>query len=123
MTALLLDQGLAYSAAQLLRAKGLDALHVADLALGESLDEVIIERARALGRTICTLDADFHALMALSGAAKPSVLLIRVQGLKAAAAADLISNVCKQAASSIERGALITVTQQGMRVRRLPLHP
>ena len=61
--------------------------------------------------------------MALGGAAKPSVLLIRVQGLKAVAAADLITKVCEQAASSIESGALITVTQQGMRVRRLPLHP
>ena len=78
MTALLLDQGLPYTAAKLLRDRGIDAIHVGDLGMAEAADRLILEQARLLNRAVCTLDADFHALMALGGHATPSVIFIRI---------------------------------------------
>jgi len=39
-----------------------------------------VQHARREGQTIITLDADFHALLALSNAASPSVVRIRLRG-------------------------------------------
>ena len=121
MTSLLLDQGLPHSAAALLRERGFDALHVADLSLGEAPDHVILAKAQELGRIVCTLDSDFHALMALSGARKPSVILIRIQGLKAPQIVDLLARIIGVAEALIVGGALVTATPSGLRVRKLPL--
>ena len=117
MTALLLDQGLPYSAADLLRKRGIDAIHVADLGMGEAADVDILKRARSLGRVVCTLDSDFHALMALADAVKPSVIFIRMQLLKGQAMADLLSRVVSRAGPDLDQGVLISVSQAGLRMR------
>ncbi len=69
---LLLDQGLPRSAAALLRATGIDTVHTGEIDLATADDEAIIQVARQHERVIITLDADFHALLALSRADKPS---------------------------------------------------
>lgn len=121
MIRLLLDQGVPYSAAGFLSASGMDAIHVADLRLGEAPDAQILERALTLQRDICTLDGDFHALMALSGAARPSVIFVCTQGLKGRAMADLSHGVCVETQAAIEAGALVTVAAGRVRVRHLPV--
>jgi predicted nuclease of predicted toxin-antitoxin system len=68
-----------------------------------------------------TLDADFHALLALSGAQFPSVIRIRIEGLKAGALAILLSQVLVEWGNSLELGAVVTVNKERMRMRRLPL--
>ena len=121
MTAVLLDQGLPFSAARLLAERGIDAIHVAELGMGESSDEAILATARTMGRVVCTLDSDFHALMALSGAAFPSVILIRMQHLKGPAMATLLLKILTRPNLDFASGALVTVTDSGLRVRRLPV--
>ena len=69
MTRLLLDQGLPRSAVGRLRDMGWDLLHVADIGMSRALDSEILEFARLEKRVCVTLDADFHALLAVSGAA------------------------------------------------------
>ena len=83
MIRLLLDEGLPRSAATLLSENGLDAVHVGELGMAGAADEAILEYARTSGSVIVTLDADFHSLLALSGASEPSVIRLRVQRLKA----------------------------------------
>jgi predicted nuclease of predicted toxin-antitoxin system len=77
---LLLDQGLPRSAAPLLCQAGIDTVHVGDLGLSTADDAVILQSGRENGRAVVTLDADFHTLLALSGAATPSVIRIRIEG-------------------------------------------
>jgi predicted nuclease of predicted toxin-antitoxin system len=65
---LLLDQGLPRSAATLLRGAGHEAIHVGELGMSAATDESILAHARKEEFAIVTLDADFHALLALTGA-------------------------------------------------------
>lgn len=117
----LLDQGLPRSTATLLRARGIDALHVAEIGLSAAADAVILEQGRTDERTIVTLDADFHLLLALSHAASPSVIRLRLEGLRAEALAALLESVMAQCADDLEAGAAVTVQPKRLRVRRLPL--
>jgi predicted nuclease of predicted toxin-antitoxin system len=120
---LLLDQGLPRSTARLLREKGIDAVHVSEIDYSTSEDAVILERGREEDRTVVTLDADFHALLALSGATSPSVIRIRIEGLKGETAANLIRTVLMQCEEDLKQGAVVTVEPGRIRIRRLPLTP
>ena len=121
MSSLLLDQGVPHSAAKLLCALGIDAIHVADLGLCAASDSVILRHAQELGRVVCTLDSDFHALMALCGAAQPSVILIRAQQMRGPAATALIKQILERTQAALDQGALATASIDNIRVRRLPV--
>ncbi len=116
-----LDQGLPRTAAALLRAAGFDAVHTAEWDLATAEDAVILESARAEARTVITLDADFHALMARSGASSPSVIRVRREGLRADAMASLIQSVVTHCSDDLAAGALVSVESDRVRVRRLPI--
>lgn len=118
---LLLDQGTPRSSADILRGAGFDAVHTGEIGFSESEDSEIIRRASLDGRIIVTLDADFHALLALSQAAEPSVIRIRIEGLRAAEISELLTRVLNQCADDLNAGCMITVTPLQIRVRRLPV--
>jgi predicted nuclease of predicted toxin-antitoxin system len=73
MIKMLLDQGLPRTAASLLRERGWDVQHVSERGMSRAEDSAIIALARLEQRMVVTLDADFHALLAVSGATGPSV--------------------------------------------------
>lgn len=118
---LLLDQGLPRSAAAILRSAGWDAVHTAEIGLAAAEDAGILERARSEGRVVVSLDADFHALLAIAGAAQPSAIRVRIEGLKARELVELLEAVIRQHGEDLERGALMTIQEYRVRVRRLPL--
>ncbi len=118
---LLLDQGLPRTAALELCRLGIEAEHVGDIGLVEAEDRTILARARERGEIVVTLDADFHAELALSGTVGPSVIRIRIEGLKAQELASLLVKVLDQSADDLKSGAMVTVTESGIRVRHLPL--
>ena len=122
---LLLDQGLPRTAAQRLRDAAFDAIHTGECGLSTATDSSILEYARKHGRVIVTLDSDFHMLLALSDAAEPSVIRIRIEGLRAVAASDLIRTVVNRCQNDLDIGAVVSVTEKQIRVRRLPIgtHP
>ena len=68
---LLLDQGLPRTTVRFLREYGISAQHAGNIGLSEASDRTILERAYQSGQVVVTLDADFHAQLALSGAAAP----------------------------------------------------
>ncbi len=65
---LLLDQGTPRSAASILRDAGFDAIHTGEIGLAEAEDAEIIHKATLEDSVVVTLDADFHALLAVSQA-------------------------------------------------------
>jgi len=120
---LLLDQGLPRSTVERLRSLGIEAAHVGALDLARARDPEIVEYAREHGGVVVTLDADFHAIMALSRAKAPSVIRIRIEGLKAEPLAALLATVIANCGEELERGALVSVTPGRVAVRKLPLEP
>jgi predicted nuclease of predicted toxin-antitoxin system len=118
---LLLDQGLPRSAAALLRESGIDAVHVGEIGYSSVDDAVILQKGRDENRTVVTLDADFHTLLALEGAVSPSVIRIRMEGLTGKGAADLMQAVLFHCGEDLERGAMVTVQRGRIRVRWLPI--
>jgi predicted nuclease of predicted toxin-antitoxin system len=118
---ILLDQGLSRSAADYLRKIGWDVIHTAEANLSRSTDTEILEHARQSNRILVTLDADFHALLAVSNADSPSVIRIRQEGLRGPELADLLEQVMEKVNPQLQDGALVTVTRTTIRIHRLPV--
>lgn len=92
MKRLLLDQGVPRSAASILNAEGWDVVHAGDIGMSKSRDRAILEFAERERRVCVTLDADFHAILAVVNAQKPSVIRIRREGLDGRKIADLLDD-------------------------------
>jgi predicted nuclease of predicted toxin-antitoxin system len=118
---LLLDQGLPRSTAEILRTAGRDVVHTGEIGMATAEDQAIIDRAATEGRVVVTLDSDFHTLLALAGASTPSVVRIRIDGLKAQSYVDLIERVVEACADELATGAAVSVTQHKVRIHMLPL--
>jgi predicted nuclease of predicted toxin-antitoxin system len=78
---LLLDQGVPRDAALIRRSLGWDVIDVGEIGLAAAADSQIIARAGEEGRVCVTLDSDFHALLAPSGAECPSVIRVRMESV------------------------------------------
>jgi len=118
---LLLDQGLPRSAAPMLSQRGVDTIHVGEIGMAAATDAEILVRGRVEQRIVVTLDADFHVLLALSAATSPSVIRIRLEGLKADGLVAVLERVLKAWGEELELGAVVTVDHRRSRMRRLPL--
>jgi predicted nuclease of predicted toxin-antitoxin system len=118
---LLLDQGTPRSTAELLRNAGHDAAHTSEIGLATAEDPAIIATALQQDRIVITLDSDFHAHLALSQALGPSVIRIRIEGLKARELFELIQRVLSQCQQDLKIGALISVQENRLRIRHLPI--
>lgn len=121
MKRLLLDQGLPRSTSTLLVQAGWDVTHVSDIGMSRADDIDILQRARAEQRVCVTLDADFHAILATSGEPGPSVIRVRKERLDASALAALLQAVWPGIDEALTAGAMVTVTDRAIRVRRLPI--
>lgn len=121
MTRLLLDQGIPRSAAERLRLLGWDTIHVGECGLASALDQQILDAACREQRHIITLDADFHSLLALSGATSPSVLRLRIEGMNACDVVDLMQRLWPRIQHSMCTGAMVTVTSTSCRIKQLPV--
>jgi predicted nuclease of predicted toxin-antitoxin system len=121
MIRFLLDQGTPRSAASLLRGLGWEAVHVSEIGLSRATDLQILDVARAESRVCVTLDADFHALLVAHSANSPSVVRIRIEGLRAPQMAAVIQKVVAQTGRDLENGAAVSVTKKSIRIRKLPL--
>jgi predicted nuclease of predicted toxin-antitoxin system len=119
---LLIDQNIARRVAQLLRAAGHDAVHVADRGRSAAEDPEILELARGEGRILVSEDTDFGALLAELGADAPSFVLIRgAEPLTPDQQAALLIANLPTVAEALEAGAIVVFARRRVRVRPLPI--
>jgi predicted nuclease of predicted toxin-antitoxin system len=118
---LILDQGVPHDAAAVLRSLGHDCTHVGEIGMSKASDQEILTLSAERSAVVVTLDADFHAILAVSGAQGPSVIRLRLQGLGAAKVAEVVRKVVASFADELESGALITVKALKTTCHRLPI--
>jgi predicted nuclease of predicted toxin-antitoxin system len=118
---LVLDQGVPRDAATLLRDLGYDSTHVGEIGMGKAADAEILAWSLEKNATIVTLDADFHTILAVSGASGPSVIRLRVQGLGAPEVVELVQKVLAAFEPDLNRGSLVTVKAHKVTCHRLPI--
>ena len=118
---LLLDQGVPRDAAGRLRDLGYDCIHVGEVGMSAANDEEILGFALAQDAAIVTLDADFHAILAVSGAVGPSVIRIRIQGLRASEIAECVHFVSSRFEDELKSGSMVTVKSRKTTCHRLPI--
>jgi predicted nuclease of predicted toxin-antitoxin system len=118
---LLLDMNLSPSWVSFLNAAGFQASHWSSVGAVNAPDAELMGWARTHGFVVFTNDLDFSALLAMTREVGPSVLQLRVQDLLPEGAGNLVLQVLREHADLLDRGAVVTVTSNGSRVRALPL--
>lgn len=118
---LLLDENIAPRVADLLREREIDARHVSDYDLLGHADDLVMAAAIREDRVLVTADTDFGAILALTGAPRPSVLLLRGPGHSAEVRARQIADAVGSANDPLSLGALVVVEGARLRLRTLPI--
>lgn len=118
----LIDQNRSPRLAALLRAGGHDAVHTLELGLERAEDDALLKLAAEQQRAVVTGDTDFGALLALLRIRSPSVILFRSRRTpQASDQAQLILDHLDDLADDLDAGAVVVITDDRIRVRRLPL--
>lgn len=89
--------------------------------MASAKDKDILDYAIQHDHIIVTLDVDFHTLLARRQSRVPTVIRIRIEGLKGKPLSELLKQVIDRAGDEIESGSALSVTEKGIRVRNLPL--
>lgn len=118
---LVLDQGVPRDAAGRLRDLGYDCVNAGEVGMSTAADEEILSFALRRNGVVVTLDADFHAILAVSGAVGRSVIRVRSQGLRATEIAEYTHFVSVHFEGELTAGSLVTVKARKTTCRRLPI--
>jgi len=118
----LADMGLAQSTVTWLRGQGHDAVHLREQGLQRLDDASIIAKARCEERVILTHDLDFGRIVALSQDRSPSVITFRLDDMRPFRVNHYLAEVVVRLRADLERGALVSVNERGIRVRPLPVN-
>ncbi len=99
-----------------LRTAGVDVLRVSECMDARSSDSDIVRAAVLLSH-----DQDFSAMLAMGGAAKPSLINLRTSSVDPDFLSQCILRALAGAVLELQAGAIVTVHEGGARVRRLPI--
>ncbi len=118
----LVDQNRSPALAERLRDAGHDAVHTMELGLERAEDDELLLLAREEQRVVISGDTDFGALLALTNATSPSVILFRSRHRRSADdQATLLLAHLDDVEGDLIAGAVVVITDDRIRVRRLPL--
>jgi predicted nuclease of predicted toxin-antitoxin system len=113
--------GLARRTVSFLRSQGHDAIHLRDEGLQRLEDADIVEKARSERRVILTHDLDFGRIVALSGENIPTVVTFRLTDMRPDHVNLFLADVLDRFSEQLAAGALISVNEDRIRVRLLPV--
>ena len=118
---LLADLNVAPRTVEFLRSIGHEVLRVDALLPATASDAEIVDVALESERTILTQDLDFSALVALSGRSRPSVISLRLSSSRVERVNERLREVLPAIAPELESGAIVSVEDDGVRMRSLPI--
>ena len=119
---LLIDNALSPQISIQMSRLGHDCVHVRDRGMQAADDAEVFSVAESEQRVLVSADTDFGALLALRQKAKPSFILFRrTIGLAPENLGRLLHATCLELSEDLERGCIVTITDDRMRVRPLPI--
>jgi len=113
--------GIAQSTGRYLTSRGHDVVHLSEQGLERLPDDRVVAKAKDEERIIVTHDLDFGRIVALSGRSVPSIVTLRLADMTPKHVNSALEIVLRDAILSLERGALVTITDSGIRIRELPI--
>lgn len=117
----LADMGISPRVVDELRRQGYDAVHLAEQGLARLADGEILQKAREESRILLTHDLGFGELLAASGGNLPSVIIFRLKDMRAPNVSRHLFSVIHQQSEALNTGAVLSVTEQKVRTRLLPI--
>lgn len=84
-------------------------------------DELVLQKAKNENRIILTFDLDFAALIAVSNASAPSVIILRLKNQTPDNQINKINHVLAKAPASLLKGAIVSVDETSFRIKHLPV--
>jgi len=117
----LVDMGISMKTVSWLRDAGHDVVHLLEQELQRLPDSEILEKARQEGRVVLTMDLDFGYLLAVSGWVLPSVVIFRLSDERPERIVARLKAVLPEFSDVLVRGAVLSVEDETIRVRRLPI--
>ena len=117
----LANMGISPRTVEQLRAWGHDAVHLYELGLERATDDEIIALARDQGRMVLTVDLDFAALLARSGANEPTVIIFRVEHATPAKLNRLLASLLNTFTEDDLANSIVVVREGQVRIRPLPV--
>jgi len=117
----LADMGISPRVVDALRDRRHEAVHLQEQGLGKMSDGDILDKARAEGRVVLTHDLDFGELLAASGGVLPSVIIFRLNDMRAENVKLHLFGILREQSEMLEKGVICSVSERKVRIRALPL--
>ncbi|MEI7577261.1 MAG: DUF5615 family PIN-like protein [Armatimonadota bacterium] len=118
---LLLDQGISVNSMPEFVALGYEVKHANSLGEGAIPDEVILANAIETNAIVVTSDSDFHAMLAHESLATPSVIRIRIEGLRPPDVAAYVHQGVRAAQIRGLESFAMSIAKDRIAMRALPL--
>lgn len=117
----LLNENIPPSLVAHLLSAGYESVHSYECGLSEKSDEEVILFALSRGYIIVTHDLDYGRMISLSGKAKPLVITFRQNTISPLIISESLLMALPQISEVLENGALVSIDEQLVRFRLLPL--
>jgi predicted nuclease of predicted toxin-antitoxin system len=104
-------------------AREMESVHWSDVGDPKALDPEIMTFAKENGFVVFTHDLDFGSILAVTHARGPSVIQARVEDPVPATIGEAVVEAIAENEAHLERGALLTLDPDKLRVRILPIIP
>ena len=117
----LADMGISPRTVLWLRFQGHEAIRLNEERLERLPDSAVMAKAISEGRILLTMDLGFGALLAMSQEQFPSIILFRLSNETSENVNERLAVVLELFQEDLESGAIISVNDETIRMRRLPL--
>ena len=104
-----------------LKDRGWDILRVSEVMDQSTKDLVILGYAREYDKIIITQDLDFSKLLAIRGFRKPSLINLRLTNPKPEMITTRVIEVVASLVNELQSGIVVTVDEDSIRYRTLPI--
>lgn len=115
------DMNISPQTIEILKERGYIIKRVTEILESNAGDEEIIDLALSEESTIITQDLDFSYLLAKRSMSKPSIVTLRINIVKPVRVAKILEIVLPQVESELNKGSIVIVEEERIRIRKLPI--